>query len=357
MVSNGLANRIKISDMVSVTLSVGAALLGALSMGKMYFSAKKKRVELEQQKQESEYRQILERKAQEEYKHHLYQAGVGNSASMIFLGKRSERTNIRESLYWYEEAAKQGNNAGMAGIMRLSELRKDNALLKERAEYWRLHLKASSGDLSAKFELGESLMGKGSKEHTEKGVEMIKDAADGGHVPAILYLGNWAQDQKNPEADDQEAAKRFFQAAKCESLEGKIKLGTCYLKGKGVPQSHIRASFWLESAAEKGSAKAMCHAGEAWLDKGSEQGRMIGYLWLYIASHFGYRRAKALRDKVASEIDVNSVIGLQTLAKALIKELTDGNVTEHSIIKIFNKYFKRESYFPDRDGIELELAN
>ncbi len=53
-----------------------------------------------------------------------------------------------------------------------------------------------------------------------------------------------------------------------------------------------------------------------------------------------------MRDQVATKIGVDIVVGLQSVAKPLMKKLEAGKVGKHSIIKALNKVYKRPAYFP-----------
>lgn len=59
----------------------------------------------------------------------------------------------------------------------------------------------------------------------------------------------------------------------------------------------------------------------------------------------GYEPARVVRDEVASNIGVDVVVGLQSIAKPLQRKLASGIVKKHSIIRALNKVYKREVYF------------
>lgn len=56
----------------------------------------------------------------------------------------------------------------------------------------------------------------------------------------------------------------------------------------------------------------------------------------------GYEPAKSARDTVGSTLGVDSVVGLQSLAKPVLKKLQFGPVVKHSLIRALNKLYKRE---------------
>src|SRR5690606_7986486 len=150
---------------------------------------------------------------------------------------------------------------------------------------------------------------------------------------------DWSQSYQNPDKSSDSAFEWYRKAADLGSVDGQIQLGLSYLSGLGTSKDHTKGTYWLERAAEKGSAEAMSHAGEAWRDYG-KSGKALAYVWLFLASHFGYEKARAMRDQVATKIGVDIVVGLQSVAKPLMKKLEAGKVGKHSIIKALNKVYK-----------------
>lgn len=146
-----------------------------------------------------------------------------------------------------------------------------------------------------------------------------------------------------------------MKAAEQDSADGKIQVGLCYLNGIGTEKSMVKGCYWLERAAECGSAEAMYHAGEAWKDTG-KTGNAIAYVWLFLSANMGYEPARVVRDEVASNIGVDVVVGLQSIAKPLQRKLASGVVKKHSIIRALNKVYKREVYFPGEEELNELLS-
>ncbi len=314
-------------------------------------SLRKKRIQEERKKKEEAYRRAIEKARKQEHEERVYKADTGHIPSILVLAKEAERSNLREALYWYEKAATLDNRAGMMGIIRISERRKDDIVLRGHANFWRTCIQALDGDLDAKFEMGKAYVsGRGVDKQLTKGLIIIREVAEEGRSSAMLYLGEWAISAENPNQNPREAAEWFYKAAIDGSAEGKIRLAERYLKGHGMPLSHVRGCYWLENAAEKGSSEAMYNAGLAWAEKNDENSRSIAYIWLFLAAQFGSEQSKAIRDNVAAGLGIDAVVGLQALAKPILQKLKNGTVSKHSVIKAFNKLYKRESYFPDRDG-------
>jgi len=323
-------------------------------------SMRKKRLEAERKAREVAYRKAIEKARRQEKKDRLFKAETGHIPTILFLAKEAERTNLKEALYWYEKAAQDDNINGMYGIVRISAQRKEDLILKEQANFWKTAIAGLEGDKQAKFEMGKALVyGRGTTKNIPKGNSLIEEAANSGNTEAMIYMGDWSVSKENSNKSPEASTRWYKAAAEKESAEGKIKLGLNYINGVGVAKSHGRGCYWLECAAEKCDAEAMYRAGEAWADHG-EFGNAIAYIWLFLSAHFGYEEAKQLRDKVGSNLGVDSVVGLQSLAKPIMKKLSSKSVTRHSIIKALNKLYKRGVPIPkkveDIDEDELEDA-
>jgi TPR repeat protein len=329
-------------------IAIGATTLALIlvAVWLVSLSLRKQRVEQERKDRAVTYRNTIEKSRLQEQKEHLFKAESGHVPSILFLAKEAERSNIKEALHWYEQAAQLDNINGMHGIVRLSMKRSDDLILKEKANFWQLAISALENDLNAKFEMGKALIfGRGTEKNIPKGYTLIEESAADGNTEAMLYIGDWCLDKDNPDYSAESSVQWYQKAVNKNSLDGKIKLGLSYLNGIGVEPNHSEAVYWFETAAEKNSAEAMFRAGEAWIGHG-ENGHTIAYIWLFLSAHFGYLEAKQLRDKVGSELGVDAVVGLQALTKPIMTKLTQEAVSKHSIVKALNKLYKRNIPLP-----------
>ncbi|WP_165313245.1 tetratricopeptide repeat protein [Vibrio ziniensis] len=309
-------------------------------------SVRKKRLEEERKEREEAYRRALERTREEERQERLFKAESGHIPTILYMAKESERGNLREALFWYEKAALLDNINGMHGVVRICKRMRDDMILRSKSQFWEMFIKGLEGDLQAKFETGQSLVfGRGTEVNVVKGLGLIQEAAERKYIEAIIFMGDWCISKDNLSPSPGDSTYWYSKAAKRNSLDGMMKLGINYLRGVGVPVNYEKGCYWLERASEKGHAEAMYHAAEAWVDKGSN-GNSIAYIWLYLSAHFGYEPAKILRDKVGSNMGVNSVVGLQALARPLQKKIATGKVNKHSIIRALNKLYKRQIPVP-----------
>lgn len=341
--------------MNTIGMAIGATGLSLILIfvWMISLSIRKKRLEAEKKAREEAYRKALERMREQERKERLFKAESGHVPTILYLAKEAERTNLKEALFWYEKAAQFDNINGMYGIVRICEKARDDMILREKAKFWQQFIRAIEGDVNAKFETGLAMIyGRGTETNVSKGLSLIQEATEDQHIPSIIFMGDWCVSKDNIAPAPSDSTFWFAKAAKLNSLEGMMKLGLNYLQGVGVPADHGKGCYWLERAAEKGHAEAMYHAGEAWVARGPS-GNAIAYIWLFLAAFFGYGPAKGLRDQIGSEIGVDSVVGLQSLAKPLQKKITASTVNKHSIIRALNKLYKRAVPVPNK-GEELE---
>ncbi|NOI24845.1 tetratricopeptide repeat protein [Vibrio mediterranei] len=348
--------------MSTLSIAIGATSLSLILAFIWMFSLslRRKRMEQERLEREAAYRRAMEKARQQERQERVYKAETGHVPTILYLAKEAERKNVKEALYWYHKGAQLDNVTAMYGIVRLSDKKREDLVLREQANYWRLCIAGTEGDSHAKFEAAKALIyGRGTERNIPKGVSTIQEVAEEGNLEAILYMGDWSISPDNPTPSPKQSTLWFEKAAEKQSEEGMTKLGLNYLNGVGVEQNTDRACYWLERAAEKGNVEAMYYAGEAWRDI-KPNGAAIAYIWLFMSAYLGYEAAKSARDSVGSTLGVDSVVGLQSLAKPVIKKLQFGPMVKHSLIKALNKLYKRELplfALEDADTLNKEQPN
>lgn len=343
--------------MNTIGIAIGATGLSLILIfvWMISLSVRKKRLEAEKKAREEAYRKALERQRESERKERLQKAESGHVPTMLFLAKEAERTNLREALFWYEKAAQSDNLNGMYGIVRICQRMRDDVILKEKAKFWQNRIRGIEGDAAAKFEAGRALFhGRGVEMDVTKGIATIQEAAEQHYIDAMLFMGEWCTSDDNIAPAPADSTYWFSKAASLNSLEGMMKLGLNYIKGTGVNADFYKGIYWLERACEKGHAESMFRCGQAWIERGAN-GNANAYIWLFLSAIFGYEPAKALRDQVGGQIGVDSVVGLQSLAKPLQRKIASGTVRKHSIIRALNKLYKRGVPLPDTTQPDDEI--
>ncbi|MCL9781762.1 sel1 repeat family protein [Vibrio sp. S4M6] len=344
-------------NIFGIAIGVTGLALILVFLWMLTLSMRRKRLEQEKQEREAAYRKALETDKKKEHQERVSKAEGGDISTILFLAKEAERRNLKEALHWYTKAAELDNVTGMYGVVRVSTRIHQDAVVKEKSRFWQLRINAAEGSVQAKYEVGLCYFkGRGTTKDIAKGVDFIKQAAKENYITALIYLGDWFSSAQNPQKNFQDAIAWYKQAAQLKSNQGRIKLGKSYISGMGTPPNHSLGVYWLERAAEKGDAQAMYLAGEAWINKGSS-GNSIAYIWLFISAYFGYENAKSLRDEVGAEIGVDTIVGLQTFAKPMVKKIEEKTVSKHAIIKVLNKLYKRNVPLQEGGSYNASDAN
>jgi TPR repeat protein len=326
-------------NLIGIFIGLVGLLLIFSVIWMMIVSVKQKSQEFEKKARVEARRKAVQRNHTQERQERISKAAEGHLASILFLAKEAELRDIKEAIYWYEKAAFLASPTGMYGVVRLCARFNNDAVMIEKSRFWQRYIKGIEGNLDALFESGKALIaGLGTIHNPELGIKTVEKAALSHHIGAQIYMGDWCL--KDDVAKTEDANIWFAKAAKLESCEAMVKLGRNYLNGRGVEKDHKKGCFWLESAAERGDTRAMCHAGKAWIDVG-EYGNSIAYIWLYMASVLNYEPAKALRDEVANKIGVDSLVVLQGFANPLLKKLRNGAIARHILIRALNRLYKR----------------
>lgn len=328
-------------NIIGIAIGATGLLLLGMFMWMLALSIRKKRLEQERKEREIAYRKAIEKNRKQEHEDRIMKAEGGHIPTILYLAKEAERTRPKEAIYWYTKAAKLDNVTGMYGVVRISNKMKQDVILKEQSKFWQTSIAAIEGSVPHKFEMAQALFyGRGTEVNPPKAIELLESAAQQNHIPSILFLGDWCLSDNNPQKSPSRSTDYYRRAADLKSNEGRMKLGTNYIQGHGVPSNFNLGCYWLERAAEKGHLEAMYKAGETWMDQ-RPNGNAIAYIWLFLASQLGHDPARALRDQVALNIGVDTVVGLQSLAKPMIKKIRENKVNKHSIIKALNKLYKR----------------
>ena len=343
----------RIRNVMNIALVITGIALLTIFIWMGMLSSERKKMAAKKLEQRQAYRKALARQKDCDRKERIFKADTGHIPAQLYLAKEAELSNPREALYWYEKAALLDSEIAMYGLVRVCGRAPKDEVLKEKARFWQLCIQAKEGSRQAKFEMGKAfLSGAGIDVDVARGIQAMKELAEEDYVDAQVFIGDWYVAESNPEPNPKLAAEWHFRAAQMSNQEGQIKLGHHYRDGVGVRINRIRASYWYERAGEQGNNEAQYYAGEIWAGQGAN-GNLVAYIWFFLSAHLGYEAAKTRRDEVGNLIGVDIIIGLQDMVKPIVKKLQEGPLAMHSFIKILNKLYKRESYFPDIDGNEF----
>ncbi|KII76290.1 tetratricopeptide repeat protein [Vibrio renipiscarius] len=329
-------------NIMGIAIGATGLLLLLMFLWMLAHSYQQKRLEQERRQREVAYRKALERDRKQEEQLRISKAENGDLGMILYLAKEAERNHLRKALYWYNKAALLDSVTGMYGIIRISTRMRDDMVLREQSKYWKIAIAAMDGDLNAKVQMAEALyFGRGVEQNIDKGYRLMEEAALQQYIPAMLFLGDWMIAPENPNPSPQASTEWYRKAALLRNNEGRMKLGMNYVHGIGVEEDFSQGCYWLERAAEKGYTPAMYKAGEVWLGHGL-RGRSVAYIWLFLAGQMGHEEARVLREQVALNLSVDTVVGLQSLSKPMLKRIMDNKVGKHALIKALNKLYKRD---------------
>jgi len=196
-----------------------------------------------------------------------------------FGGEEKLEKYSKEQVRQFEQNIKENEAKNDAKSKNIYDKWKSEAYNKD------LEKRASSGDIFAIASLGRCyFIGDGVKQDIEKGISLLRKAAEGGFVVAQCNLGNAIirrelgiqKDDKNTPASHaydespldynklllcnkdnlKEAAEWVAKAGHQDYIKAQILLAQLYSMGVGVEQNKQEAIKWLKRAAENGSTQA-----------------------------------------------------------------------------------------------------
>jgi len=103
-------------------------------------------------------------------------------------------------------------------------------------------------------------------DNDEKAFEKALESANGGHIPAMTYVGLLYEEGKGTEQNYFEALKWFTAAAKQGNVDGIILTGLLYKDGKGVEKNSIEALKWFTLAADQGDSNGISRLYDVYRD-------------------------------------------------------------------------------------------
>lgn len=344
-------------DNIGIAVGVLGVSLILIFIWMIALSMRKRRLKEEKAAKEIAYHKALQRMREQEHKERLFKAESGHVPTMLYLAKEAERGNSNEAFFWYEKAASMDDRNGIFGLIRLAKRMRTDVIMNEKIHFWETYIRAQDGDLLAKMEVGKLFIeGTGTEVNVQRGLTFMQEAAEKNVIDAILFMADWCVAKDNPSPSPSDSNYWLYQAVTMGNTAAMMKLGLHYLNGIGVSSDHRKACYWLERASERGSREAMFHAGHAWMDYGTN-GNEIAYIWFFLSAMCQYEPAKAIRDAVGAKIGVESVVGLQSLAKPLHKKIINKDVSDHALIRVLNRLYKRPIPVSDEDKVEVTFES
>ncbi|UXI03342.1 tetratricopeptide repeat protein [Photobacterium sp. TY1-4] len=332
-------------------LVIGLSLAGgALVAVVVHYFAVMNRQRRKQQTQvlkDENYQRVLEKAKIAEREEKIFKANTGHIASQLSLAKEYEMVSIAKAIFWYRKAAELGNEIAQNALARLHRLDSSDSDGEAKSRYWEQVVRAKQQEPEALFLLGSyQYQGYGTEQNIAAAIEHMTLAAEQDHVEAQLFLGDWYVAESNPDKMPLLAFGWRVRAALNESVKGCIKVAYCYQAGIGVAKDRRRAIYWLERAAETGSAEGQFLAAKMHLG-GEATEAAIAYVWYSIAHAFGHPQARTERDQAAHSIAIDAILSAQSVANSVYRKLKDQPVARHAVISVLDKVYDRQRYRPD----------
>lgn len=197
-------------------------------------------------------------------------AGAGRSLG-VELGRERRYT---EALAWFEWAGESGDVEAM--VFAAEHHFNGFGTNVDTGAGWRWTGRAASaGNLASKDAVGRLFLRTPRKE--AQGVELLREAADAGHGPALVLLGRLHGDGSAAawglEQSPTLAAEHFRAAAVVHDPEGMARWAHCLETGTGVKPDLPESWRWYEAAAEAGVKLAMRTLARGYTRGHAAQGR------------------------------------------------------------------------------------
>lgn len=151
-------------------------------------------------------------------------------SAMKFLGKTLRKSDPAASFAWFATAAAEGD---------LESLTQEGLML-------------SNGD--------------GCEKDLAKATDCLREAAERGHVAAIMLMGECYLEGKNVPRDEKRATALFLEAAEKGNPIAMNKLGDAYHKGRGVKRDFVEAARWFSEAARNGILESYGNLGVLYMN-------------------------------------------------------------------------------------------
>lgn len=177
------------------------------------------------------------------------------SLGRMYFTAAGVKQDFKESAYWYEMAAKQGNASAQydLGFMLYYQ---STGVPQDfmKASYW-FRKAADQGYADAQEQLGKMYTyGYGVPQDYKEAAKWYLKAADQGNSDAQIHIGDMYQYGKGVPQDFKEAANWYRKDAQKSGWDGLQKLGHLYANGQGVDQDIVLAYVFFVLSDEESTS-------------------------------------------------------------------------------------------------------
>ncbi|MDP7011830.1 MAG: hypothetical protein QF685_10650 [Verrucomicrobiota bacterium] len=239
-------------------------------------------------------------------------ANKSNVAAMIYLGDAYRNFGrIKESIGWYEMAAKKDNKYACARLAPILLTGNGGRMEPDMSGgiKW-LRKAAELGDVRSMNGLGEYIIkGEVKGVKPEKGMEWINKAAENGYALAQTNVGVWYINGDSVEQNIPEAKKWLLKAASQNFPRAQFYLGQYYIEGREEGKPNFNEALkWYRLAARQGEARALFALGMMHMDgMGVKKSFKEAYKWLEISKHYGMPGVEKTLTECAKELSQGEI--------------------------------------------------
>lgn len=276
----------------------------------------------------------------------IERASKGNITAQLALGADLELVDQNGAIKWYLKAAEQNSQQAFYALVRLYDDNYDDPESSEKSKYWAARLGDSKGKQGSTFKLGKLyLEGLGCEKNIELGTQTITDLALKDHLVAQLFLAQWYQKLQDGHP---EGFYWMLRAAYQNDPKAMVTVSSCYYHGIGVEKNIYKAIYWTERGGELKVPESQLRSAQ-YNQKISSSHNAVAYIWAYLAVANGYEEAHSLKNDLEASLPLENLLTIQNVARKLHGLMDEKPVKKHSVIRLLNKFYVRENYFPTED--------
>ena len=127
-----------------------------------------------------------------------------------------------------------------------------------------------------------------------------------------------------------------------------VTVSSCYYHGIGVEKNIYKAIYWTERGGELKVPESQLRSAQ-YNQKISSSHNAVAYIWAYLAVANGYEEAHSLKNDLEASLPLENLLTIQNVARKLHGLMDEKPVKKHSVIRLLNKFYVRENYFPTED--------
>ena len=276
----------------------------------------------------------------------IERAMSGNITAQLALGADLELVDQNGAIKWYLKAAEQNSQQAFYALVRLYDDNYDDPNSSEKSKYWAARLGDSKGLQESSLILGKLyLEGVGCDKNIDFGTQIITDLALKDNLKAQLFLAQWYQKLQDGHP---EGFYWMLKAAYKDDAKAMVTVSSCYYHGIGTKKNIYKAIYWSERGGELKSPESQLRSAQ-YNQKISSSHNAVAYIWAYLAVANGYEEAHSLKNDLEASLPLENLLTIQNVARKLHGLMNEKPVKKHSVIRLLNKFYVRENYFPPED--------